>query len=185
MFTPIWGLSRSICLLLILSVKFSELLYLILKPLSMSYFRPLFSNFMRFDPYWGVFFILLIGIPRFIIVLGANVSGNYNFTSLIFILMWILPYALLNREGRKQIGIRKTKKSGTLLFSFLLGLGICIPVFLLGIGLYGDTTDNWFVYISRSYSGGLPADLSEARFLYFIIFSVISMIFKYRRTNCR
>ena len=143
----------------------------------MSYFRPFFSNFIGFSPYWGLFFILLIGVPRFIIVLGANVSGNYNFTSLIFIFMWILPFLLLNREGRKQIGIRKTKKPVSLLFSFLLGMGICIPVFLLGFGLYGLTTDNWFVYISRSYSGGLPAELGEARFIYFAIFAVISMIF--------
>ena len=143
----------------------------------MQYFRFPFSKVMRFTTQWGLFFILLLGIPRFIIVLGANATGNYNYTSLIFVAMWILPFILLNSQGRTLIGIKNPRKSVKLLQSFLLGMLCCIPVFLLGEILYGDQTSNWFVYISQSYKPALPADLTETRLTYFFIFAVISMIF--------
>lgn len=143
----------------------------------MSYFRSAFSHFLRFTPFWGIFFILLIGIPRFVLVLGANVSGNYQYTSMIFVFMWLLPFVLLTPEGRRQIGIVRTSKVQFLLFSFLGGILICIPIFLLGIGLYGLGDENWFVYISKSYSGSLPTDLGQDRLIYFAIYACISMIF--------
>ena len=143
----------------------------------MSYFRSVFSKFLQFTPFWGLFFILLIGIPRFIIVLDANVSGNYRYTSLIFMLMWLLPFVLLNREGRRQIGMVRTKKPLTLLYGFLGGILFCIPFFLLGYGLYGLSDENWFVYISKSYSGTLPDAFTDERFVYFSIYAIISMIF--------
>ena len=91
--------------------------------------------------------------------------------------MWILPFILLNRKGRRHIGLRKTKKRRSLVYSFLIGIVICIPVFLLGYLLYGTEDSNWFVYISRSYSGGLPKDLTNVKHLYFAIFALISMVF--------
>ena len=142
-----------------------------------SYFRSAFSHYLRFSPFWGLFFILFIGIPRFMIVLGANATGQYNYTSLIFVFMWLLPFILLNKEGRKKIGIVKTKKPWYLVYSLLVGTLICIPVFLLGNGLYGMSESNWFVYISRSYAGALPSEFGNERFIYFAIFAGISMIF--------
>ena len=143
----------------------------------MSYFRSVFSKFLQFTPFWGLFFILLIGIPRFIIVLDANVSGNYRYTSLIFMFMWLLPFVLLTREGRRQIGMVKTKKPRTLLYGFLGGALFCIPFFLLGYGLYGLSDENWFVYISKSYSGTLPTGFAEEKLIYFSIYAIISMVF--------
>ncbi len=143
----------------------------------MTYFRFPFSSVMRFTPQWGLFFILFLGIPRFIVVLNANATGSYNYTSLIFVSMWIIPFLLLNKEGRKLIGIKKTKKAGSLVLSFFLGILICIPIFLLGELVYGDAQNNWFVYISQSYKPALPEDLAEVRLLYFAIFASISMVF--------
>ena len=142
-----------------------------------SYFRSAFSHSLKFSPFLGVFLILIIGIPRFIIVLGANATGNYKYTSLIFVFMCLLPFLLLNRDGQKRIGIVKTKKTGYLFYSLLLGVLICVPVFLLGTGLYGMNENNWFVYISRSYSGALPSDFGNERLIYFAMFAGISMIF--------
>lgn len=143
----------------------------------MSYFRSAFNRNLRFSPFLGVFFILFIGIPRFIIVLGANASGDYGYTSLIFVFMCLLPFILLNKEGQRKIGIVKTKERRYLIYSLLIGAIICLPVYLLGTGLYGMSENNWFVYISRSYSGALPADFGNERFFYFALFAGISMIF--------
>ncbi len=143
----------------------------------MVYFRFPFSKVMRFTTQWGIFFILLLGIPRFVVVLGANVTGNYNYTSLIFIAMWLLPIILLNKDGRTLIGIKKPRKFTSLVWSFLIGVLICIPVFLLGQTLYADQSTNWFVYISQSYKQALPQDLTDTRSLYFVIFASIAMVF--------
>ena len=143
----------------------------------MSYFRSIWGSFGQFNIRMGVFLILLIGIPRFIIVLQANATGSYNYTSLIFVFMWLLPFIFLKRAGRRLIGMKKADNPRWILFGFLLGILGCIPLFLLGKYLYGADISNWFVYISNSYRGGLPSDLSEVRFVYFTIFAVISMIF--------
>lgn len=62
-------------------------------------------------------------------------------------------------------------------YCFLLGIMMCLLVFLTGILLYGYTESNWFAYISNSYSTILPEDLAGVRFMYFAIFGAISMFF--------
>ena len=143
----------------------------------MSYFRAFWGSFGHFNIRLGIFLILVIGIPRFIIVLDANASGSYQYTSMVFILMWILPFIFLNKAGRNSIGLKKATHVRWIFYAFVLGMLACIPLFALGYFLYGLEISNWFVYISRSYSGGLPADLTNVRFVYFCIFAITSMIF--------
>ena len=143
----------------------------------MSYFRKIWGSFGQFNVRLGIFLILLIGIPRFIIVLDANASGSYQYTSLVFVLMWILPFIFLKKEGLRRIGLKNVSNRWWIFNGLLLGVLGCIPLFFLGVWLYGMDISNWFVYISNSYSGGLPPDLSEVRFTYFIIFAITSMIF--------
>ena len=143
----------------------------------MSYFRTIWGRFGQFNIRMGIFLILLIGIPRFILVLDANATGSYQYTSLIFVVMWFLPFIFLNKSGRNAIGIKRSARVSWLLLGLVLGMLACIPLFVLGYSLYGLDISNWFVYISNSYRGGLPGDLSETRFVYFSIFAVTSMIF--------
>ncbi len=143
----------------------------------MTYFKSIFNNHLKFYPLLGIGLILLIGIPRFIIVLQANATGNYRYTSMIFVFMILLPFLLLNRDGRRYIGIEKTKKITALAYCFALGMAMCLMVFLTGMFFYGDSNSNWFVYISNSYHNILPGDLSGVRFSYFAIFGLISMVF--------
>ena len=143
----------------------------------MSYFRKIWGSFGQFNVRLGIFLILLIGIPRFIIVLDANASGSYQYTSLVFVCMWLLPFIFLNKAGRKRIGLRKVTSTKWTVYAFLLGILVCIPLFVLGWTLYGPEINNWFVYIAQSYRGGLPEDQSELRFIYFCIFAGTSMIF--------
>lgn len=134
----------------------------------------------KFFPYnykFGLFLILLFGIPRFILVLDANSSGGgYGYVSIIFILMWFTPFILLSKEGRKNIGIRKPQNYIWLLYSFLIGFAFCAVMFFIADILFGDTINNCFNYISRSYA--VPAEALETnRFMFFAMFSLVGMTF--------
>ncbi|WP_237708808.1 CPBP family intramembrane glutamic endopeptidase [Gillisia marina] len=132
---------------------------------------------LKFDWKFGLVLILLFGIPRFLFVLEANRTGNYNFTSLIFLLMWITPFILLTKQGRRKIGIKKPEKYIWLVYSSLLGIVICAIVFFIGQVLYDTSISNWFNYISNSYT--IPAKNLEGsgRHIYFAIFAFIGMTF--------
>jgi membrane protease YdiL (CAAX protease family) len=121
--------------------------------------------------------ILLFGIPRFFIVLKANITGNYGLIAIIFLCMWISPFIFLSKQGRQNIGIVKPSGAFWLLVSFLAGLLICILMFLVAMLFYKHTGNNWFVYISRSYQvSGIVLNESE-KFVYFIIYAIIGMTF--------
>lgn len=132
----------------------------------------------KFNWQLGLVLILLFGIPRFLIVLNANATGNYNFTSMIFLLMWITPFVLLTKQGRRAIGMKKPGNYFWLLYSFFLGIILCAIVYLIGTWLYQSSIDNWFVYISNSY-GSIPSESLNRndRNTYFLIFAVIGMTF--------
>lgn len=136
------------------------------------------GNKLNFNWQFGLTMILLFGVPRFLVVLEANRTGNYNFTSLIFIIMWLTPFLLLKKEGRKMIGIKGTDKIRWLVISFVLGIMACAIVFFLGHYLYQDAIENWFVYISNSY-GSIPTNelMAKNRHLYFALFALIGMTF--------
>jgi uncharacterized protein len=143
----------------------------------MSHFRLVFKDRIRFNWQLGVILILLFGIPRFLIVLQANRTGNYNFTSVLFLFMWALPFILLSKQGRVAIGLRKVKCYKWLLLAFILGIMACTVIYLTGQWLYGSTIHNWFVYISKSFT--IPPQQLEGngRTIFFLIFALISMSF--------
>lgn len=123
---------------------------------------------------FGLALILLFGIPRFFIVLQANVSGNNQYVSIIFLLMWVAPWVLLSKQGRRDIGIRSDSAAWKLLPVLAAGLAASALVYGLGEVLYGGQPQNWLVYIARSY----PAEnLPDQRWMFFLISAGISMLF--------
>jgi hypothetical protein len=126
----------------------------------------------------GLFLIFLFSIPRFIIVLEANRTGNYSLTSLVFVVMAITPFILLSKQGRKMIGLIPIKSYAWLTGSFVMGALFCTLVFLIGVGLFGYGHSNWFVYISQSY-GAIPASAlgGPEKWTYFLIFAAVGMTF--------
>lgn len=126
----------------------------------------------------GLLLILIFGVPRFLLVLKANRSGNYGLTSVIFVIMILTPFLLLTREGRQSIGLTFPRNVRWLTGSFLLGALLFALVFWIGNSLYQDTLSNWFVYISESYSS-VPRDqlTGSNQLTYFFIFALIGMIF--------
>ena len=143
----------------------------------MDNFRLLFKGRIQFNWQLGLVLILLFGIPRFLIVLQANRTGNYNFTSVIFLVMWVAPFILLSKQGRAAIGLKKTESYRWLLYAFILGMMACAVVYITGQLLFSSSLHNWFVYISKSFT--IPAQQLEGngRNIFFVIFALISMTF--------
>ncbi|MGB5461052.1 MAG: type II CAAX endopeptidase family protein [Eudoraea sp.] len=133
---------------------------------------------LQFNWQFGLTLILLFGIPRFLLVLEANRTGNYNFTSIIFVIMVLTPFLLLSNKGRELIGIKWTKNLKWLGISFVLGVFASTIIFFLGKYLYQESIENWFVYISKSYSS-IPVDelKGDNKLVYFAMFAGIGMTF--------
>jgi membrane protease YdiL (CAAX protease family) len=91
--------------------------------------------------------------------------------------MWLLPFILLNKFGQREIGLTKPTNPKHLFSGILAGIIFCTLVWFIGDFLYGGSTSNWLVYISKSYSIPNEVNLDQQRLLFFIIFGVTSMIF--------
>lgn len=139
--------------------------------------RPIWNKIFKFNWQFGLFLILLLGVPRIILVLRANETGNYNLLPVIFILMWLFPFIFLTRKGRRTIGIRKPKNYKWIIISFLTGILYCIIMFAVAKLIYQQTISNWFVYISNSYKISKVSLSATDRLIYFGIYGLIGMTF--------
>jgi membrane protease YdiL (CAAX protease family) len=139
--------------------------------------RQFWRNRLLFNWQFGLLLILLFGIPRFILVLQANVTSNYDLIPVIFILMALTPYLLLTKEGRVNTGIKKADNYSWLFYSFLLGIAACLITFVLAQLYFGYSQANWFVYISKSYAVPRTGLTAPDRLIYFIIYAIIGMTF--------
>jgi len=138
--------------------------------------RLIWRKIFGFDWKFGVFLILIICIPRFVLVLQANVEGNYSSIGLIMLASALLPFVFLNKYGQKGIGITKTQKYGWLLGAFVAGMTFSVLLHFLGQGLYGDSYDNWYAYIGKSYH--IPTVISSSdKMVLFSITALTGMLF--------
>lgn len=141
----------------------------------MTELRPFWKS-ISYSWKFGLFLILIFGIPRFILVLDANASGSYGYVSVIFIIMWITPFIFLSKHGRRRIGIKKPDDYSWLIYSFIAGFAFCAIMYLTSTFFWGETLKNSFVYISRSYT--VPGEaLATNRLMFFIMFSLVGMTF--------
>ena len=135
------------------------------------------SNFVESPWKLGLLLIFIWGIPRFILVLNANVSGSYQLVSLVFISMWISPWIFLSKFGRRKMGLKMPSNLTWLIFSIVVGIVLSSIMFLVAFYLYENTISNWFVYISNSYSE-IPQPLNSSdKKIYFLIYAITSMLF--------
>ncbi len=131
-----------------------------------------------FKPGWkfGLSLLLLVCIPRFILVLHANQYGNYSTIGLVMLISALVPFLFLNKQGLKQIGVRKTKSIRFLIYAFITGLVFSILLHFLGTMLYENSYQNWYEYIGKSYN--IPDGIStDGKKTMFIIMASTGMIF--------
>ncbi len=138
--------------------------------------RPFWIRFFSFDWKFGLFLILTVCIPRFVLVLNANASGNYGSIGLIMIISAISPFIFLSKYGRTEIGITKSGKFNWLLIAFIWGLIASVFLYFLGQTLYGNSYENWYEYIGKSYK--IPTIISQDdKKILFLIMAFTGMTF--------
>ncbi len=138
--------------------------------------KPFWNNLFPFDWKFGLVLVFAVCLTRFILVLNANMRGNYGYISLIMIISAIAPFIFLSKYGRQKIGIKKPVNFRRIVYCFVIGVVISSLLFGLASLLYADTFNNWYYYIGKSYK--LAENLSsQDKQIYFVIYSVISMTF--------
>nr|WP_319509798.1 CPBP family intramembrane glutamic endopeptidase [uncultured Draconibacterium sp.] len=138
--------------------------------------RGFWSRLFKFNCKFGLFLLLIICIPRFVLVLKANETGNYSLIGLVMFVSAIIPFVFLNRHGLRKIGIRRTKKNQILFLALISGIVFSFLLQYLGVGLFGNTYENWYEYIGKSYN--IPAGISaQAQKVMFIIMAITGMTF--------
>jgi uncharacterized protein len=138
--------------------------------------RPFWNRYFNFNWKFGLFLIGLICVPRFILVLNANASGNYSTIGIIMAISAMAPFIFLSKYGRRKIGITKPKSFKRLLIAFALGLLVSILLYFFGQLLYGDSYENWYNYIGKSYK--IPVDINPSdKKILFLIMASMGMIF--------
>lgn len=120
--------------------------------------------------------MVLFCVPRFLLVLEANRSGSYQYISLVMVLSALTPFVLLNRAGRREAGLQKPVRYGMLMYALPAGIAFSLLLYGAGVLLYGDTVQNWYVYIARTYP--IPEGIAgQEKLVYFLLFSVPGMLF--------
>jgi hypothetical protein len=88
----------------------------------------------------------------------------------------IVPFIFLSKKGRWQIGIKTTKKIHYLILALAIGLILSFLLHYLGQALYGNSYENWYEYVGKSYN--IPEGiLANDRKVMFIMMAITGMIF--------
>ena len=138
--------------------------------------RTFWNRAFCFNWKFGLFLVIAVCIPRFMLVLHANASESYGTIGLIMTLSAIVPFLFLNKHGRQEIGITKPQKYNWLLIAFVCGLIASLFLYFLGQVLYGDSYENWYKYIGKSYQ--IPMEISQSdKNILFVILAITGMTF--------
>lgn len=138
--------------------------------------KSFWSRFFNFNWKFGLFLILIICIPRFVLVLNANASGSYGAIGGIMIISALAPFIFLTRFGHKEIGLTKPKKYKWVLVVLFSGLVASIVLHFIGQILYDDSYQNWYQYIGKSYN--IPRGINQAdKAILFTIMAITGMTF--------
>ncbi|HTE27575.1 lysostaphin resistance A-like protein [Flavitalea sp.] len=138
--------------------------------------RTFWQKIFAFNWKFGLLLIVIVCVPRFILVLYANTTGNYGSIGIIMLVSALAPFIFLNKYGRQKIGIKKPGNYSWLLAAFAAGIAFSLLLYFLGTNLYDDSYANWYKYIGKSYK--IPSDISPGdRSTLFTVVAITGMIF--------
>lgn len=121
--------------------------------------------------------IFIFSVARIIAVYQAIVYKNSVLLSLLFFLMAILSFLILNADGRVFARF-KWPKSPLRLFPILcFGAMFCLLTYILACQFYGLSNQNWFVYIASNYPIDIQVLDATDKQIYFAVFAVIAVSF--------
>lgn len=138
--------------------------------------RPVWRKFFQLNWKFGLYLILALCIPRFLLVLQANQTSNYGFIGAIMFISALVPFIFLSKAGRAQIGLIKSNAYGMLIAAFIIGIALSLFLHVIGKLLYEDSFQNWYAYIGESYK--IPEVISASdKFTLFLVMAITGMIF--------
>lgn len=93
-----------------------------------------------------------------------------------FILMMLIPFIFMDKEGRRRIGLTKSNSLNHYWLAIITGAALSLMCFGAGLFFFGTSADNWYVTIKNSYlntfdTTGMPV------IRLFIIFTIPALIF--------
>jgi len=114
-------------------------------PLLRATWIPVFGNAFRLAVLLAVLAsavrgIGMLGPPRFFWILPVG-----------FTVMALTPWLFFRREGRRRAGVRLPKRGQWVLLGILMGAASAVLFYWLGVTLFGETNDNWFVSVQRAF----------------------------------
>lgn len=95
---------------------------------------------------------------------------------LSFTIMALMPWLLMNGEGRRQIGLQRPVRPGAWLPAIALGALASLACFAIGTALFGRGADNWFVSIASNYRGMMDTSGMSLLTLH-LVFTLPALIF--------
>lgn len=117
---------------------------------------------------------LLFAAVRAIGMIGQQ---QYRFVlPLGFVLMMLMPFIFLNRDGRKKTGFVKSNARVYYLYAVGAGALMALICYAAGLLLFGLTSDNWYVSIKNSYHNSMDVS-AIALSTQFIIFTIPAILF--------
>jgi membrane protease YdiL (CAAX protease family) len=93
-----------------------------------------------------------------------------------FVLMAAAPWILLNREGRRQIGLRTPTSFWQYPPAVLSGAVAALACFALGMMLFGNGADNWFTSVASNYRNTMDTSGFSLPKLY-LFFTLPALLF--------
>ncbi len=81
----------------------------------------------------------------------------------------IAPFLFLSRYGQKKIGITKPQNYNWLLIAFISGLIASFLLYFLGHAFYGNSYENWYKYIGKSYKIPITINQNDKKILFLIM----------------
>jgi membrane protease YdiL (CAAX protease family) len=85
---------------------------------------------------------------------AAAMFGPANWRALFMVIciaMAALPWLVLGREGRRQIGLQRPRDACWVPLGLVLGAAAATVCYLFGAALYGAGLEHWFVSVARNY----------------------------------
>jgi uncharacterized protein len=124
------------------------------------------------------FVVCLVAAVVFAMMRAIGTLGPINLRFILpisFVLMACSPWLLMTASGRKLIGLQRAQQAAPYLQAGLLGASAAFVCFLIGVALFGHSSDNWFVSIATNFRLSFKANLEVWQL--FLVFTVPSIIF--------
>jgi uncharacterized protein len=124
----------------------------------------------------------VIGVIAGLLFAGVRAVGTigpqaYRFVlPLGFIVMMMMPFIFLGKEGRRKIGFAKSVSPAWYGYAICVATIMALVCYASGLLLFGLSADNWFVSIKNSYYNTMNTSGMPLAML-FMIFTIPAILF--------